>query len=127
MATKTPNLEGPSLTAVNAGAGPHFDVLEVGHPDYVALINADTAFWVLADLHRRISACIGVYRRLRFNRRLTPITQIPKTEMASQVHLGMRTSIKFKADRRQLLLSVRLPTTAFFLPCGWPGGGESPP
>ena len=33
MATKTPKLEGPSLAAVNAGAGPHFDFLDVGHPD----------------------------------------------------------------------------------------------
>ncbi len=34
--------------AVNAGPGPHFDVLDVGHQDYVALIEADTAFWMLA-------------------------------------------------------------------------------
>ena len=31
----------PTTVAVNAGVGPHFDVLEVGHPDYVALIEAD--------------------------------------------------------------------------------------
>ena len=41
-------LWGPAGVPVNAGAGPHFDVLEVGHQDYVALIEADTAFWVLA-------------------------------------------------------------------------------
>jgi uncharacterized protein len=41
-------LWGPSRQSVNAGAGPHFDVLEVGHGDYVALINADTAFWILS-------------------------------------------------------------------------------
>ncbi len=48
MTSTAPNLLGPSSAAVNAGAGPHFEVLEVGHPDYVALINADTAFWVLS-------------------------------------------------------------------------------
>ena len=59
MATKTPNLEGPSLAAVNAGAGPHFDVLEVGHPDYVALINADTAFWVLSPREEALDYLLG--------------------------------------------------------------------
>ncbi|MGD0217995.1 MAG: peptide-modifying radical SAM enzyme CbpB [Desulfobaccales bacterium] len=59
MATKTPNLEGPSLAMVNAGAGPHFDVLEVGHPDYVALINADTAFWVLSPREEALDYLLG--------------------------------------------------------------------
>ena len=59
MASKTPNLEGPSLAAVNAGAGPHFDVLEVGHPDYVALINADTAFWVLSPREEALDYLLG--------------------------------------------------------------------
>jgi uncharacterized protein len=48
MAPGVSPLWGPAGVPVNAGAGPHFDVLEVGHDDYVALINADTAFWVLA-------------------------------------------------------------------------------
>jgi uncharacterized protein len=38
----------PAAAHVNAGTAPHVDVLEVGHEDYVALIQADTAFWVLA-------------------------------------------------------------------------------
>ena len=59
MATKTPNLEGPSLAAVNAGAGPHFDVLEVGHADYVALIHADTAFWVLSPREEALDYLLG--------------------------------------------------------------------
>jgi len=59
MASKTLNLEGPSLAAVNAGAGPHFDVLEVGHPDYVALINADTAFWVLSPRKEALDYLLG--------------------------------------------------------------------
>jgi len=59
MASKTPNLLGPSSAAVNAGAGPHFDVLEVGHPDYVALINADTAFWVLYPREEALDYLLG--------------------------------------------------------------------
>ena len=59
MASTTPNLLGPSSAAVNAGAGPHFDVLEVGHPDYVALINADTAFWVLSPREEALAYVLG--------------------------------------------------------------------
>ena len=43
----------------NAGAGPHFDVLEVGHPDYVALINVDTAFWVLSPRDQALEYLLG--------------------------------------------------------------------
>ena len=59
MASKAPNLLGPSSVAVNAGAGPHFDVFEVGHPDYVALINADTAFWVLSPREEALAYLLG--------------------------------------------------------------------
>jgi len=52
-------LWGPSAAGVNAGAGPHFDVLEVGHPDYVALINADTAFWVLSPRAEALDYLLG--------------------------------------------------------------------
>jgi uncharacterized protein len=52
-------LWGPSAASVNAGAGPHFDVLEVGHPDYVALINADTAFWVLSPRAEALDYLLG--------------------------------------------------------------------
>ena len=38
----------PTNLLINAGAAPHFDVLEIGSPDYVALIEPDTAFWVLS-------------------------------------------------------------------------------
>jgi len=44
---------------VNAGAGPHFDVLEIGHEDFVALINADTAFWVLAPRDQALDYLLG--------------------------------------------------------------------
>lgn len=48
-----------SASQVNAGYGPHFDVLEVGHPDYVALINADTAFWVLSPRAEALDYLLG--------------------------------------------------------------------
>jgi uncharacterized protein len=44
---------------VNAGAGPHFDVLEIGREDFVALINADTAFWVLAPRAEALDYLLG--------------------------------------------------------------------
>jgi len=44
---------------VNAGAGPHFDVVEVGHDDFVALINPDTAFWVLAPRDQALDYLLG--------------------------------------------------------------------
>uniref|UniRef100_A0A7C5EU11 Peptide-modifying radical SAM enzyme CbpB n=1 Tax=Desulfobacca acetoxidans TaxID=60893 RepID=A0A7C5EU11_9BACT len=46
--------------AVNAGAGPHFDVLEVGHPMYVALIEADTAFFSLVPREAVLDYLLGV-------------------------------------------------------------------
>lgn len=49
----------PSASQVNAGYGPHFDVLEIGHPDYVALINADTAFWVLSPRAEALEYLLG--------------------------------------------------------------------
>lgn len=59
MAPETSTLGGPAAVSVNAGAGPHFDVLEVGDPDYVALINADTAFWVLAPRAQALDYLLG--------------------------------------------------------------------
>jgi uncharacterized protein len=50
---------GPAGVPVNAGAGPHFDVLEVGHADFVALINADTAFWVLVPRREALDYLLG--------------------------------------------------------------------
>jgi uncharacterized protein len=49
----------PAAVAVNAGAGPHFDVLEVGHPDYVALIEADAAFWALVPRLEAMDYLLG--------------------------------------------------------------------
>ncbi len=59
MAQAISTLWGPSQAQVNAGAGPHFDVLEVGHADYVALINADTAFWMLAPRAEALDYLLG--------------------------------------------------------------------
>lgn len=52
-------LHGPAGVPVNAGAGPHFDILEIGDPDYVALIEADTAFWVLAPRDQALDMLSG--------------------------------------------------------------------
>ncbi len=52
-------LWGPAGVPVNAGAGPHFDVLEIGRDDFVALINADTAFWVLAPRAEALDYLLG--------------------------------------------------------------------
>ena len=49
----------PTTVAVNAGVGPHFDVLEVGHPDYVALIEADAAFWALVPRAEALDYLLG--------------------------------------------------------------------
>ncbi len=39
-----PNLQG---AFVNMGPGPHFQPIDIGSPDYVAVIEADSAFWTL--------------------------------------------------------------------------------
>ena len=59
MGQEVSPLWGPAGVPVNAGAGPHFDVLEIGHDDFVALINADTAFWVLAPRDQALAYLLG--------------------------------------------------------------------
>ena len=59
MGQEVSPLWGPAGVPVNAGAGPHFDVLEIGHEDFVALINADTAFWVLAPRDQALEYLLG--------------------------------------------------------------------
>ena len=59
MGQEVSPLWGPAGVPVNAGAGPHFDVLEIGHDDFVALINADTAFWVLAPRDQALDYLLG--------------------------------------------------------------------
>jgi uncharacterized protein len=59
MAQEVSPLWGPAGVPVNAGAGPHFDVLEIGLDDFVALINADTAFWVLAPREQALDYLLG--------------------------------------------------------------------
>lgn len=59
MAGTRPAGGAPTSVVVNAGDGPHFDVLEVGHPDYVALIEADAAFWTLAPRQEALDYLLG--------------------------------------------------------------------
>jgi uncharacterized protein len=59
MGQEVSPLWGPAGVPVNAGAGPHFDVLEIGHEDFVALINGDTAFWVLAPRDQALDYLLG--------------------------------------------------------------------
>ncbi len=93
MASTTPNLLGPSSVAVNAGAGPHFDVLEVGHPDYVALINADTAFWVLSPREEALAYVLG--------------SELPQTFQAKEAALA--------ADLNNVRFGL-LPSAVYFNP-----------
>ncbi len=44
---------------MNTGTGPHFDLVDVGHPEYVALIEADTAFWILAARREALDYLFG--------------------------------------------------------------------
>ena len=41
------------------GPGPISTCLEMGHDDFVALINADTAFWVLAPRDQALEYLLG--------------------------------------------------------------------
>ena len=66
---------GSSEASVNAGAGPHFDVLEVGHEDYVALINADTAFWMLAPRAEALDYLLGAELPQAFREKEAKLTQ----------------------------------------------------
>ena len=93
MASKAPNLLGPSSAAVNAGAGPHFDVLEVGHPDYVVLINADTAFWVLSPREEALAYLLG--------------GELPQTYLAKEAKLA--------ADLNNVRFGL-LPSAVYFNP-----------
>ena len=59
MGQEVSPLWGPAGVPVNAGAGPHFDVLEIGHDEFVALISADTAFWVLVPRDQALEYLLG--------------------------------------------------------------------
>ena len=43
----------------NTGQGPNFSVLEIGDPDRVAVVEADTAYWALLDRHNLPQALAG--------------------------------------------------------------------
>lgn len=44
---------------VNMGVGPRFDLLDIGHPEYVAVVEADTAFWTLAPREQALDFLLG--------------------------------------------------------------------
>jgi len=43
---------------VNTGNGPTFQAIDIGHPEYVAMIEPDTAFWSLIQ-HDKITDCLS--------------------------------------------------------------------
>ncbi len=43
----------------NVGAGPRFDLVDIGHPDYVAVVEADSAFWTLAPKTQAVELLLG--------------------------------------------------------------------
>jgi uncharacterized protein len=43
----------------NMGAGPRFDLLDIGHPEYVAVVEADSAFWTLAPKSQAVEFLLG--------------------------------------------------------------------
>ncbi|MBU4073828.1 MAG: peptide-modifying radical SAM enzyme CbpB, partial [Proteobacteria bacterium] len=43
---------------VNTGNGPTFQAIDIGHPEYVAMIEPDTAFWSLIQRESR-TACLS--------------------------------------------------------------------
>lgn len=49
----------PRGAAVNMGTGPRFDLIEIGHPEYVAVVEADTAFWTLAPRPQALDLALG--------------------------------------------------------------------
>jgi len=103
MAQAISPLWGPSQAAVNAGAGPHFDVLEVGHEDYVALINADTAFWVLSPRAQALDMLLG--------------EDLPRTFRENEARLnGDLESVRFKLLPSAVYFN---PTERCNLDCGY--------
>ncbi len=93
MAKAISPLWGPSAESVNAGYGPHFDVLEVGHPDYVALIHGDTAFWVLSPRAEALDILLGA--------------ELPQTYLAKEAKLA--------ADLHNVRFGL-LPSAVYFNP-----------
>jgi len=93
----------PSVNQVNAGYGPHFDVLEVGHPDYVALINADTAFWVLSPRAEALDYLLG--------------GELPKSYLAKEAKLAADLeTVRFKLLPSAVYFN---PTERCNLDCGY--------
>ena len=103
MAQAISPLWGPSTACVNAGAGPHFDVLEVGHPDYVALVNADTAFWVLSPRAEALDYLLG--------------GELPKSYLEKEAKLaGDLETVRFKLLPSAVYFN---PTERCNLDCGY--------
>ena len=82
-----------TTVAVNAGVGPHFDALEVGHPDYVAFIEVDAAFWALVPGAEGLDYLLG--------------TALPQAYLEKEAEL--------KADLDNVRFKL-LPTAVYFNP-----------
>ncbi len=59
MASKPHLTAGPVPMHINVGAGPHIDVIDIGSPDYVALVAPDTAFWALVPPAEALDYVLG--------------------------------------------------------------------
>jgi len=49
----------PQGGQVNVGCGPRFDLVDIGHPHYVAVVEADTAFWTLVPREQALDMVLG--------------------------------------------------------------------
>ncbi len=49
----------PHGAAINMGTGPRFDLLDIGHAKYVAVVEADTAFWTLVPREQAVDLVLG--------------------------------------------------------------------
>jgi uncharacterized protein len=77
--------------------------LEVGHPDYVALINADTAFWVLSPRAEALGYLLGA--------------ELPKTYLEKEAKLaGDLETVRFKLLPSAVYFN---PTERCNLDCGY--------
>ena len=49
----------PQGAEVNVGFGPRFDLVDIGHPQYAAVVEADTAFWTLVPRDQALDLVLG--------------------------------------------------------------------
>ena len=77
---------------INTGNGPLFQPIDIGHPDYMAVIEPDTAFWSLVRKDRLADALAG---------------ELPKAYRAA--------APKFKAEMEYLRFGLK-PSAVYFNP-----------